>query len=274
MPKTQGKASPKKATATFMNPKTSKKVKAEVASKESYGVFRPEFIVCPVDKKLVYARVAQEEYDQLDVPETCNQRADYLARLEKCRKEGRDKLPANWKSMTPEEQCAVVDKLINDILQIDNDFDLSVRLSFRNCATASVQFASDGLIGDQGGSALCHLVRRNPDITLADLPEAFQKWAAKEYYEDAEKASRDVSLEEIGKTFTEALENLFNLILLLFHGYDFVCLPDDYRVFLKEYYDEDEEDEGEDAVLRFEAAAAKFFEEHYDKDDDESKDDI
>ena len=74
------------------------------------------------------------------------------------------------------------------------------------------------------------------------------EWMVEAYGEKAAlKNARDFDFEGGGHTITEALEELFKLISLLFDGYEFLYFEDDYLLFYYEYIkDEDGDDEDED----------------------------
>lgn len=163
------------------------------------------------------------------------------ARLEKLKKEGKCNLPDNWGKMSVEEQCEYLNDLLKEILDYDEDFDISVTMQCSSKNTyAFVQFTDEGCTGRyEPHYVRCHLVRRNPNITLSDLPEPFQKWANYEYGEDdADEETIAVDMYGNGKTISEALEELFYKIVLLFYGYECLYFWDDYT----DYCEENEDD--------------------------------
>lgn len=163
------------------------------------------------------------------------------AKLKKLMAEGKCNLPDNWKKMSVGEQCEYLDGLLKQILENDEDFDIRVTLqcSSKNTYTF-VQFTDEGCTGAYEPSYVrCHLVRRDPNVALADLPEPFQKWAKYEYgEEDADQETVDVELYSNGKTISEALENLFYRITLLFYGYECLYCPGDYTDYCEENDDD------------------------------------
>lgn len=158
-------------------------------------------------------------------------------KLKKLMAEGKCILPDNWKKMSVGKQCEYLDGLLKQILEYDEDFDISVTLQCSSKNTyAFVQFTDEGCTGAyEPHYVRCHLVRRDPNVTLADLPEPFQKWAKYEYgEEDADQETVDVELYSNGKTISEALENLFYRIILLFYGYECLYYHGDYTAYCEE----------------------------------------
>ena len=160
------------------------------------------------------------------------------------------KLPNNWKNMSIEEQVEYVEDTLHAVAKINDDFPVRVTLqcSGKNWWKA---FAQKKYADEESSSAfVCRLVRRD-DFTMEDLPMIVRKkveWMVEAYGEKAAlKNARDFDFEGGGHTITEALEELFKLISLLFDGYEFLYFEDDYLLFYYEYIkDEDGDDEDED----------------------------
>jgi len=171
--------------------------------------------------------------------------SEQTAKLEKLKQQGKCKLPDNWGKMSVGEQCEYLNDLLKEILEYDEDFDISVTMQCTSKNTyAFVQYTDEGCTGQyEPNYVRCHVVRRDPDVTLTDLPEPFQKWANHEFgEEDADKETIALDMYGNGRTISEALEELFYKIVLLFYGYECLYFEDDYTLYCTEN-EEDEEEE-------------------------------
>ena len=142
--------------------------------------------------------------------------------------------------MSNEKKCDYLDKLLKEILEYDSDYDINVTLqSHESYALAFVQFTNEDCICSyEYDYVRCNLVRRDPNVTLADLPKEFQDYANEQFGpEDAEKATASVELVAGGKSFAEALDGLFKRIVLLFYGYECLYLKGDYSAYCEEHSD-------------------------------------
>lgn len=238
------------ATAKFHSLEKRRNVKCEVKSKYSTGWFEQTYWIVGSKDNLEDTAVTREEYESYDVPETGNERRDYLNKLEAFRNSGKNELPADWRKMPIEEQCGYLDGLLKEILEYDCDYSINVTLQWHGSgASAFVQFSDLSTSEDEPDYVRCNLVR-DPNMKLADLPESFQKWAYEFYGEQdlAESETRAVELVGGGGTFTEALEDLFTRIVLLFYGYECLYFKGDFEEFCRKNNgdDEDGDDEWDD----------------------------
>lgn len=146
--------------------------------------------------------------------------------------------------MPVEKQCEYLDSLLNEILEYNHDdYRIHVTQQWEGQGASSFVQSTDIIgVNYETDYVGCNLVRRDPDMKLADLPEAFKKWAYEFYGEEdvADSENRAVELVGGGSTFTEALEDLFCRIILLYYGYE--CL---YTMGAYEEYCENN-DEGDD----------------------------
>jgi len=238
------------ATAKFYDCKKSRNIKCEVKSKYSTGIFEQQYYIAGIRENLMDTEVSRDEYESYDVPETRNERRDYLNKLEAFRNSGKNELPADWGKMPIEEQCGYLDGLLKAILDYDCDYSINVTLQWHgNGASAFVQFSDNTTCEYEPDYVRCNLVRRAPQLTLADMPESFKKWAYEFYGEEdvAESETQSVELVGSGETFSEAMEALFERIVLLFYGYECLYLKGDYEEYCrKQDGDGDDDDEWDD----------------------------
>ena len=232
------------ATAKFYDWKKRRNVKCEVKSKHSTGTFEQTYWIAGVKDNLEDTKVSREEYEAYDVPETGNQHNDYLRKMEKLRESGKSELPRDWKRMSVEKQCEYLDGLLKEILEYDCDYSINVTLQWHGQgASAFVQFTDLSTGEYEPDYVRCNLVR-DPNMKLADLPESFQKWAYEFYGEKdlADSETRTVELVGGGGTFTEALEDLFGCIVLLFYGYECLYFKGDYEEYCRKNNGDDDDD--------------------------------
>ena len=155
------------------------------------------------------------------------------------------KLPKNWKNMSIEEQVEFVTDTLYAAAKIDDDF--PVRVTLQHSGKSWYAFAQKAYADEESSSAfVCRLVRRD-DFTMDDLPAIVREqveWIIDDYGEkEALNEARDLDFEGCGNTITEALEELFKLISLLFDGYEFMYIEDEYSFFCYEYKKDDEDDD-------------------------------
>ena len=151
------------------------------------------------------------------------------------------KLPQNWKNMSIDEQVEYVEDTLYAVAKINDDF--PVRVTLQHSGKTWYAFAQKSYADEESSSAfVCRLVRRD-DFTMDDLPTIVREeveWIVDDYGEkEALNEARDFDFEGKGLTITEALEELFKLVSLLFEGYEFMYIEDEYSSFCYEFKNDD-----------------------------------